>query len=87
METPWSSGERQGLSLSHGPRCEFDFWVPLKTRWNGRTTWWQKNENNKDSQKGHVTPKKYKKDAFHLFVGEFSECDFGVFFNKEKTNS
>ncbi len=59
-EVPWSSGKCQGLTvwamvLGHG----FNSRVNLKTRWIRWTTWWQKkNENNKDSQKGQVTPKK-----------------------------
>jgi hypothetical protein len=57
-EAPWSSGERQGLTvwamvLGRG----FNSQVRLKTRWIRWTTWWQKkNENNKDSQKGQVKP-------------------------------
>ncbi len=57
MEAPWSSGERQGLTvwamvLGRG----FNSRVHLKTRW---ATWWQKkNENNKDSQKGKSHQKK-----------------------------
>jgi hypothetical protein len=40
----------------------FNSLVRLKTRWIRWTTWWQKkNENNKDSQKGQVTPKNIKK--------------------------
>jgi hypothetical protein len=61
-EAPWSSGERRGLTVwAMVLGCEFDSRVHLKTRWIRRTTWWQKNENNKDSQKGQVTPKTYLK--------------------------
>ncbi len=58
-EAPWSSGERQGLTVwAMVLRCGFNSWVHLKTRWISWTTWWQKkNENNKDSQKGQVTSK------------------------------
>ncbi len=58
-EAPWSGGEHQGLSVwAMVPRRGFNSCVHLKTRWIRWTTWWQKkNENNKDSQKGQVTPK------------------------------
>ncbi len=66
-EAPWSSGERRGLTVwAMVLGCEFNSRVHLKTRWIKWTTWWQKkNKNNKDSQKGQVTPKKYfKKKIF-----------------------
>ncbi len=59
-EAPWSSGERQGLrAWAMVLGREFNSQVRLKTRWIRRTSWWQKNKNNKDSQKRQVTPKKY----------------------------
>ncbi len=36
---------------------EFDTKVHLKTRWIRRATWWQKNKNNKNSQKGRGATK------------------------------
>jgi hypothetical protein len=58
-EAPWSWGERRGLTdWTMVLGREFDSQVNLKARWIRRTTWWQKNKNNKDSQKGQVTPKK-----------------------------
>ncbi len=61
-EAPWSRGERQGLTVwAMVLGREFDSNVHLKTRWIRRTTWWQQNKNNKDSQKGQVTPNKYIK--------------------------
>jgi hypothetical protein len=62
-KAPWSSGERQGLThRAMVLACEFDSRVHQKTRWIRWTTCWQKNnDNNKDSQKGQVTPKKYLK--------------------------
>ena len=61
-EAPWSSGERQGLTiramvLGRG----FESWLHLKTRWRWTTRWQKNTENNKDSQMGQVTSKKNKK--------------------------
>ena len=59
-EAPWSSGERRGLTSSHGPWT----WVriptsPKKTRWkDGPLDGRKIRKDNKDSQMGQVKKKK-----------------------------
>ncbi len=58
-EAPWSSGERWGLTVwAMVLGRKFNFQVHLKTRWIRRTYLMaEKNEKNKNSQKGQVTPR------------------------------
>ena len=68
-EAPWSSGERQGLTiramvLGRG----FESWLHLKTRWRWTTRWQKNTKINKDSQMGQVTSKKKKFLMFFVVV-------------------
>ncbi len=81
----WSSGERQGLNPFQPMVLgyEFDYHVHPKTLWKRWTAWWQKkNDNNKDTQKGRVKPKKNIKKNWSFSTRFTIPCTENHWFSK-----